>query len=276
MSSRAERRNMAAIAKKKEEWFKSLNSWQRDFIKEIVEGQREFQVMRYIDTVDAAVSGAVIEKYDFSLDEIFELNVLIGRYLKEIAEAEIELGMERMFFMKKVESEVLIKIEKMINDSKKKADIIKAIRAEYKKDGVTTAEINVAYKKVLEDIKAKEEKELDDKVKYIIGDDSNPVKEDLTEATITIAEAEEKPKFEVLREVVQVVKREVKGAHGIYVVEGGLITAGDNSFNSREAVSKWAEIEREKVRSKIMELTKEIQLLDLKEEETIEVIKEFM
>ena len=77
--NRAERRAMLAKAKKKAEFAKSLTPVQQEYIDEIIDAVRERTKIEMISTLDVAIAGSLIEHTDMSLDEIYYVNLKIGK-----------------------------------------------------------------------------------------------------------------------------------------------------------------------------------------------------
>lgn len=163
--NRAERRAMLAKAKKKAEFAKSLTPVQQEYIDEIIDAVRERTKIEMISTLDVAIAGSLIEHTDMSLDEIYDVNVTIGKYLGEIKNAEKNINMEeRVMKIKAIEKDVARIVCEMVIEGKERKDVVKVVREKFKGTGLTTAEINIAYKRACEQYSniLKEQKEKSD------------------------------------------------------------------------------------------------------------------
>ena len=163
--NRAERRAMLAKAKKKAEFAKSLTPVQQEYINEIIDAVRERTKIEMISTLDVAIAGSLIEHTDMSLDEIYDVNVTIGKYLGEIKNAEKNINMEeRVMKIKAIEKDVARIVCEMVIEGKERKDVVKVVREKFKGTGLTTAEINIAYKRACEQYSniLKEQKEKSD------------------------------------------------------------------------------------------------------------------
>ena len=163
--NRAERRAMLAKAKKKAEFAKSLTPVQQEYIDEIIDAVRERTKIEMISTLDVAIAGALIEHTELSLEQIFDVNVTIGKYLGEIKNAEKNINMEeRVMKIKAIEKDVARIVCEMVIEGKERKDVVKVVREKFKGTGLTTAEINIAYKRACEQYSniLKEQKEKSD------------------------------------------------------------------------------------------------------------------
>ena len=163
--NRAERRAMLAKAKKKAEFAKSLTPVQQEYINEIIDAVRERTKIEMISTLDVAIAGSLIEHTDMSLDEIYDVNVTIGKYLGEIKNSEKNINMEeRVMKIKAIEKDVARIVCEMVIEGKERKDVVKVVREKFKGTGLTTAEINIAYKRACEQYSniLKEQKEKSD------------------------------------------------------------------------------------------------------------------
>ena len=122
--NRAERRAMLAKAKKKAEFAKSLTPVQQEYIDEIIDAVRERTKIEMISTLDVAIAGSLIEHTDMSLDEIYDVNVTIGKYLGEIKNAEKNINMEeRVMKIKAIEKDVARIVCEMVIEGKERKDV---------------------------------------------------------------------------------------------------------------------------------------------------------
>lgn len=163
--NRAKKRAMLAKAKKKAEFAKSLTPVQQEYINEIIDAVRERTKIEMISTLDVAIAGSLIEHTDMSLDEIYDVNVTIGKYLGEIKNAEKNINMEeRVMKIKAIEKDVARIVCEMVIEGKERKDVVKVVREKFKGTGLTTAEINIAYKRACEQYSniLKEQKEKSD------------------------------------------------------------------------------------------------------------------
>ena len=184
--NRAERRAMLAKAKKKAEFAKSLTPVQQEYIDEIIDAVRERTKIEMISTLDVAIAGSLIEHTDMSLEQIFDVNVTIGKYLGEIKNAEKNINMEeRVMKIKAIEKDVARIVCEMVIEGKERKDVVKVVREKFKGTGLTTAEINIAYKRaceqyknILEEQKEKSDKAVED-LKAILGECDKETKDAL-------------------------------------------------------------------------------------------------
>ena len=159
--NRAEKRKMLAKAKKKAEFAKQLTPIQKEYIDEIVELTKQNTMLLMADVLDVAMTGALVEDTDLTMEEIFKINMKTGLFIGEIQRENIEIGVEeRKMNLKRIEKEGIKRIEELIKEGKKRADIVKELRAVYKGTGITTAEINSAYKQVDERLKEEAAKKI--------------------------------------------------------------------------------------------------------------------
>ena len=127
--NRAERRAMLAKAKKKAEFAKSLTPLQQEYIDEIKEAIRERTKIEMIASLDVAVTGALIKYTELTLEEIFDVNVTIGKYLGEIKNIERKMNSEeRIMKIKAIEKEVAQIVCEMVIEKKGRKDVVKAVR----------------------------------------------------------------------------------------------------------------------------------------------------
>lgn len=272
--NRAEKREMIAKAKKKEKFAKSLTPLQQEYIDEVVSAARHSAMLEMVDGMDAALTGTLIEKTDMSLDEIFHLSIQFGQYYGEIKRAQQELGVEeRKMAINKIEKESIELMEELIKQGKTRAEVVKEIRSLYKGTGVTTPEINIAYKKTIERL---EETEAAKKIVEILeeAEKDTTTNKNKDEKIVEIkAEHEEETEFEILKEIRIV---DLKGKFGTYHVEKGIVKAEELAFTRKEEVNEWASKEREDIAKKIEELKNQMHYINSKEIETLKVFEQFM
>lgn len=315
--NRAERRAILAKARKKADFAKSLTPLQQEYIDEIVDAIRERTKIEMIASLDVAVAGALIKYTELTLDEIFDVNVTIGKYLGEIKNIEKKMNMEeRMMKIKSIEKEVAQIVCEMVIEGKERKDIVKVVREKFKGTGLTTAEINVAYKRACEQYSniLKEQKEESEKVvenlKAILGDCDKETKDALeyifpkeveenenSEETQNKADTEEKEvgqanisvdiekantegnnKAEtvVINNNSKLKVRSVEGEHGLYNIGDSVVTIGELTFGSVEEVNSWASNEREELEKQMNEIKAKINHINSCEAEAAEVIKVYM
>lgn len=314
--NRAERRAMLAKAKKKAEFAKSLTPLQQEYIDEIKEAIRERTKIEMIASLDVAVTGALIKYTELTLEEIFDVNVTIGKYLGEIKNIERKMNSEeRIMKIKAIEKEVAQIVCEMVIEGKERKDVVKAVREKFKGTGLTTAEINVAYKRACEQYKnIKEEwKEESEKavenIKSVLGECDKETKDALeyifaedTKETQNKARIEEKEvgqantskidekidtkenkkdkkvsKLKVIKEVTKVVSRDVEGEYGIYHIEGNVVNINDEyAFTNSSEVKNWASETRKELAEKLEKIKTEIRHINMCEAEALEVIETYM
>ena len=128
--NRAEKRKMLAKAKKKAEFAKQLTPIQKEYIDEIVELTKQNTMLLMADVLDVAMTGALVEDTDLTMEEIFKINMKTGLFIGEIQRENIEIGVEeRKMNLKRIEKEGIKRIEELIKEGKKRADIVKQLRA---------------------------------------------------------------------------------------------------------------------------------------------------
>ena len=280
--NRAEKRKHLAKAKKKAEFAKQLTPVQKEYINELVELTKQNTMLQMADIFDIVMTGALTEHTDLSMKEIFNINVTAGQFIGEIQRQNYEIGAEqRKMNLKAIEKEGIEKIETLIRTGKTRGEIVKELRLLYKGTGITTAEINCAYKQVEEKL----EKEAAEKIVEILGEADKETEElmeyNFNKANEIIEAAEVKEVEEKVEEEIKVdqVKEfeiiskciEVKGIYGQYKIQDNVMTINDAVVGFKETadIKQWYKAERE-------ELEKKIALLNAKEEEAIQALNKFM
>lgn len=261
--NRAEKRKQIAIAKKKAEFAKKLTPVQQQYINEIVELTKQNTMLLMADILDTAMTGALVEDTTLTMQEIFNINMKVGQFIGEIQRQNIEIGVEeRKMNLKKIEAEGIKEIEKLIGEGKKRAEIVKAIREKYKGTGITTAEINSAYKQVNERL----EKEAAAKKAIEILEEADKKTEVVNNSSkVEEVEADHEEEFEIVNRSI-----ELKGKFGTYKIENRVMTVNEELvFTDVEEIKDWANLERE-------ELAKKMAIITAKEEEAIKAINRYM
>lgn len=261
--NRAEKRKQIAIAKKKAEFAKKLTPVQQQYINEIVELTKQNTMLLMADVLDTAMTGALVEDTALTMQEIFNINMKVGQFIAEIQRKNIEIGVEeRKMNLKKIEAEGIKEIEKLIGEGKKRAEIVKAIREKYKGTGITTAEINSAYKQVNERL----EKEAAAKKAIEILEEADKKTEVVNNSSkVEEVEADHEEEFEIVNRSI-----ELKGKFGTYKIENRVMTVNEElAFTDVEEIKDWANLERE-------ELAKKMAIITAKEEEAIKAINRYM
>lgn len=261
--NRAEKRKQIAIAKKKAEFAKKLTPVQQQYINEVVELTKQNTMLLMADILDTAMTGALVEDTALTMQEIFNINMKVGQFIEEIQRKNIEIGVEeRKMNLKKIEAEGIKEIEKLIGEGKKRAEIVKAIREKYKGTGITTAEINSAYKQVNERL----EKEAAAKKAIEILEEADKKTEVVNNSSkVEEVEADHEEEFEIINRCI-----ELKGKFGTYKIENRVMTVNEElAFTDVEEIKDWANLERE-------ELLKKIAIITAKEEEAIKAINRYM
>lgn len=261
--NRAEKRKQIAIAKKKAEFAKKLTPVQQQYINEIVELTKQNTMLLMADVLDTAMTGALVEDTALTMQEIFNINMKVGQFIAEIQRKNIEIGVEeRKMNLEKIEAEGIKEIEKLIGEGKKRAEIVKAIREKYKGTGITTAEINSAYKQVNERL----EKEAAAKKAIEILEEADKKTEVVNNSSkVEEVEADHEEEFEIVNRSI-----ELKGKFGTYKIENRVMTINEElAFTDVEEIKDWANLERE-------ELAKKMAIIAAKEEEAIKAINRYM
>ncbi|MFQ6881040.1 hypothetical protein [Clostridium sp.] len=261
--NRAEKRKQIAIAKKKAEFAKKLTPVQQQYINEVVELTKQNTMLLMADILDTAMTGALVEDTALTMQEIFNINMKVGQFIAEIQRKNIEIGVEeRKMNLKKIEAEGIKEIEKLIGEGKRRAEIVKAIREKYKGTGITTAEINSAYKQVNERL----EKEAAAKKAIEILEEADKKTEVVNNSSkVEEVEADHEEEFEIINRCI-----ELKGKFGTYKIENRVMTVNEElAFTDVEEIKDWANLERE-------ELLKKIAIITAKEEEAIKAINRYM
>lgn len=306
--NRAEKRNQEKIYKKKIQWVESLRPWQKEFINEALADARATIETEVVSNLDTIITAALVEKTDLSLKEIFDINVLIGEFYGRIRYENSIKGFEnRMKTLASIQEDVTKRINEMIKEGKERGPIVKAIREEFKGTGLTTAEINVAYKKCLENAEKEEEYLAAKKILSIMGEDvddcseeteiivEDPVEEKNNEEAERIEAAinkvkeidakskKSKSKFKIINKVTKIVSMDVQGEFGLYHIEDEKVQMGTNVFKNADEVEKWAKKHIDDTEEKIRNLENEIaahkqqiEFLNSSKNETIEVVKSYL
>ena len=280
--NRAEKRKHLAKAKKKAEFAKQLTPVQKEYIDELVELTKQNTMLQMADIFDIVMTGALVEHTNLSMKEIFNINMTSGQFMGEIQRQNYEIGAgQRKMNLKKIEKEGIEIIEELLRAGKTRGEIVKELRLLYKGTGITTAEINCAYKQVEEKL----EKEAAEKIVEILGEADKETEElmeynfnkanEIIEAA-EVKEVEEKVEEEIKADPVkefEIISKciEVKGTYGQYKIKDNVMTINDAVVGFKETadIKQWYKEERE-------ELEKKIALLNAKEEEAIQALNKFM
>lgn len=280
--NRAEKRKQLAKSKKKAEFAKQLTPVQKEYISEMVELTKQNVMLQMADIFDVVMTGALVEHTNLSMKEIFNINMTSGQFMGEIQKQNYEIGVEqRKMNLKKIEKEGIEIIEDLMRAGKTRGEIVKELRLLYKGTGITTAEINCAYKQVEEKL----EREASEKIVEILGEADKETEElmeyNFNKANEIIEAAEVKEVEEKVEEEIKVdqVKEfeiiskciEVKGTYGQYKIKDNVMTINDAVVGFKETadIKQWYKAERE-------ELERKIALLNAKEEEAIQALNKFM
>ena len=279
--NRAEKRKHLAKAKKKAEFAKQLTPVQKEYISEMVELTKQNVMLQMADIFDVVMTGALVEHTNLSMKEIFNINMTSGQFMGEIQRQNYEIGAEqRKMNLKAIEKEGIEKIETLIRAGKTRGEIVKELRLLYKGTGITTAEINCAYKQVEEKL----EKEAAEKIVEILGEADKETDElmeyNFNKANEIIEAAEVKEVEEKVEEIkaepvkeFEIISKciEVKGIYGQYKIQDNVMTINDAVVGFKEAadIKEWYKNERE-------ELERKMALLNAKEEEAIQALNKFM
>lgn len=306
--NRAEKRNQEKIYKKKMQWAESLRPWQKEFINDALADARATIETEIVSNLDTIITAALVEKTDLSLKEIFDINVTVGEFYGRIRYENSIKGFEnRMKTLASIQEDVTKRINEMIKEGKERGPIIKAIREEFKGTGLTTAEINVAYKKCLENAEKEEEYLTAKKILSIMGEDvddcseeteiivEDPVEEKNDEEAERIEAAikkvkeidakskKSKSKLKIVNKVTKIVSMDVQGEFGLYHIEDEKVQMGTNVFKNADEVEKWAKKHIDDTEEKIRNLENEIaahkqqiEFLNSSKNETIEVVKSYL
>ena len=261
--NRAEKRKQIAIAKKKAEFAKKLTPVQQQYINEVVELTKQNTMLLMADILDTAMTGALVEDTALTMQEIFNINMKVGQFIAEIQRQNIEIGVEeRKMNLKKIEKEGIELIEELIKSGKSRGDIVKELRLLYKGTGITTAEINSAYKQVNERL----EKEAAAKKAIEILEEADKKTEVVNNSSkVEEVEADHEEEFEIVNRSI-----ELKGKFGTYKIENRVMTVNEElAFTDVEEIKDWANLERE-------ELAKKMAIITAKEEEAIKAINRYM
>ena len=306
--NRAEKRNQEKIYKKKMQWAESLRPWQKEFINDALADARATIETEVVSNLDTIITAALVEKTDLSLKEIFDINVTVGEFYGRIRYENSIKGFEnRMKTLASIQEDVTKRINEMIKEGKERGPIVKAIREEFKGTGLTTAEINVAYKKCLENAEKEEEYLAAKKILSIMGEDvddcseeteikvEDPVEEKNDEEAERIEAAinkvkeieakskKSKSKLKIVNKVTKIISMDVQGEFGLYHIEDGKVQMGTDIFENIEEVEVWAkehiDTTEEKIRSLEREISahkQQIEFLNNSKNETIEVVKSYL
>lgn len=306
--NRAEKRNQEKIYKKKMQWAENLRPWQKEFINDALADARATIETEVVSNLDTIITAALVEKTDLSLKEIFDINVTVGEFYGRIRYENSIKGFEnRMKTLASIQEDVTKRINEMIKEGKERGPIVKAIREEFKGTGLTTAEINVAYKKCLENAEKEEEYLAAKKILSIMGEDvddcseeteiivEDPVEEKNDEEAERIEVAinkvkeieakskKSKSKLKIVNKVTKIISMDVQGEFGLYHIEDGKVQMGTNVFKNTDEVEAWAKDHIDTTEEKIRTLENEIaahkqqiEFLNSSKNETIEVVKSYL
>ena len=306
--NRAEKRNQEKMYKKKMQWADSLRPWQKEFINDALADARATIETEVVSNLDTIITAALVEKTDLSLKEIFDINVTVGEFYGRIRYENSIKGFEnRMKTLASIQEDVTKRINEMIKEGKERGPIVKAIREEFKGTGLTTAEINVAYKKCLENAEKEEEYLAAKKILSIMGEDvddcseeteiivEDPVEEKNDEEAERIEAAinkvkeidakskKSKSKFKIINKVTKIVSMDVQGEFGLYHIEDEKVQMGTNVFKNADEVEKWAKKHINDTEEKIRNLENEIaahkqqiEFLNNSKNETIQVVESYL
>ena len=306
--NRAEKRNQEKMYKKKMQWAESLRPWQKEFINDALADARATIETEVVSNLDTIITAALVEKTDLSLKEIFDINVTVGEFYGRIRYENSIKGFEnRMKTLASIQEDVTKRINEMIKEGKERGPIVKAIREEFKGTGLTTAEINVAYKKCLENAEKEEEYLAAKKILSIMGEDvddcseeteiivEDPVEEKNDEEAERIEAAinkvkeieakskKSKSKLKIVNKVTKIISMDVQGEFGLYHIEDGKVQMGTNVFKNTDEVEAWAKDHIDTTEEKIRTLENEIaahkqqiEFLNSSKNETIEVVKSYL
>lgn len=261
--NRAEKRKQLAKSKKKAEFAKQLTPVQKEYISEMVELTKQNVMLQMADIFDVVMTGALVEHTNLSMKEIFNINMTSGQFMGEIQKQNYEIGVEqRKMNLKKIEKEGIEIIEDLMRAGKARGEIVKELRLLYKGTGITTAEINCAYKQVEEKL----EREASEKIVEILGEADKETEEVAEYNFVEEKKVEQLSGFEVISRSI-----EVKGVHGNYKIQDNIMTINDVavSFKEESDIKQWYKVERE-------ELERKMALLNAKEEEAIQALNKFM
>ena len=306
--NRAEKRNQEKIYKKKMQWAESLRPWQKEFINDALADARATIETEIVSNLDTIITAALVEKTDLSLKEIFDINVTVGEFYGRIRYENSIKGFEnRMKTLASIQEDVTKRINEMIKEGKERGPIVKAIREEFKGTGLTTAEINVAYKKCLENAEKEEEYLAAKKILSIMGEDvddcseeteiivEDPVEEKNDEEAERIEAAinkvkeidakskKTKSKLKIVNKVTKIISMDVQGEFGLYHIEDGKVQMGTNVFKNTDEVEAWAKDHIDTTEEKIRTLENEIaahkqqiEFLNNSKNETIQVVESYL
>ena len=306
--NRAEKRNQEKIYKKKMQWAESLRPWQKEFINDALADARATIETEVVSNLDTIITAALVEKTDLSLKEIFDINVTVGEFYGRIRYENSIKGFEnRMKTLASIQEDVTKRINEMIKEGKERGPIVKAIREEFKGTGLTTAEINVAYKKCLENAEKEEEYLAAKKILSIMGEDvddcseeteiivEDPVEEKNDEEAERIEAAinkvkeidakskKSKSKLKIVNKVTKIISMDVQGEFGLYHIEDGKVQMGTNVFKNTDEVEAWAKDHIDNTEEKIRILEREIsahkqqiEFLNNSKNEAIEVVENYL
>ena len=261
--NRAEKRKQLATSKKKAEFAKQLTPVQKEYISEMVELTKQNVMLQMADIFDVVMTGALVEHTNLSMKEIFNINITAGQFIGEIQRQNYEIGAEqRKMNLKAIEKEGIEIIEELLRAGKTRGEIVKELRLLYKGTGITTAEINCAYKHVEEKL----EREAAEKIVEILGEADKETEEVAEYNFVEEKKVEQLSGFEVISRSI-----EIKGVHGNYKIQDNIMTINDVavSFKEESDIKQWYKAERE-------ELERKIALLNAKEEEAIKALNKFM
>lgn len=241
----------------KVKWVASLSNEELLMLHQYATEIAEKQIDEVLMTQERCLKAAVLEELDLEIDTVEKV---FNR-----AAALIRTDADNMHKLMEANNYSYEEVLKEVNKSTPavKSRVMELLDSEYKYEDIKLTimkEFNfisetlfiVIYKKIIKLYK---------KAKTLFNSVDKPVKK------------KKSSKYKILNKEIL---RDIEAPGGKYHIENGLITTGKLSFNDNDAVSKWAELERNKLRKKIGKLAKDIKVIDEKEEELIEIMDEFM
>lgn len=263
--NRAERRRLAAETDNKTKFINSLTPIQKKHIDDITRTTKQNALMEVIGIFDVCLTGALIEKTNLDLSEIFDINKLTVEFITETYKLNSTMGVnKRMEGLQKIEQECIALIKDLIKEGKQRGEIVKLVKEKYKGTGMTTPEINITYKKILNDM-LETQKTTD-----------NIQKQCLIEEDDTIVANNEisnnKEESCVVEHNLKVIRKElkVKGDYGTYEVHDDFLIVGGNTVcKSKEDIKSYIEKE-------VSELQKQIDVLKASANEMFAVFEQFV
>lgn len=263
--NRAERRRLAVETDNKTKFINSLTPIQKKHIDDITRTTKQNALMEIIGIFDVCLTGALIEKTNLDLSEIFDINKLTVEFITETYKLNSTMGVnKRMEGLQQIEQECIALMQELIKEGKQRGEIVKLVKEKYKGTGLTTPEINITFKKILNDMLEMQKTTDNIKKQCLIEEDDTIV--------VNNEISNNKEESCVVEHNLKVVCKEmkIKGDYGTYEINNDfLIVGGHTACKSKEDIKSYIEKE-------VSELQKQIDTLKASANEMFAVFEKFV